>query len=306
MHLVQKGTPQEVAEGLAHLHDATDRNPVDAMAWAGLALGYSAVGHGPNPTPDAWTMARAAAERAVSLDSTLAEAWSALADVRYYADWDWEGAEQAFRRANELNPSIAMNHFHYAWLLLVLNRIEEAIAEHELAKQIDPFTASQSALLGWAYLYDGDVERAQGQARWALELDPDGPAGLFVLGSALQAGSRHDEAIATHERMAELYPFLRWLLGLTYARADRPEDARRIAAEIEVGPVTAFDAFGLAVIYGALGDIEATHMWATHEPNHAWLPAIAIDPIVGVPHEILRDPIFDEFMAELDLPWWED
>ena len=305
MHLVQKGSPQEVTEGLALLHDATDRSPIDARAWAGLALGYSAVGHGPSPTPEVWTRARAAAERAVSLDSTLAEAWSALGDVRFYADWDWEGAEAAFRRANELNPSIPMNHFHYAWLLLVLDRYDEAVAEHELAYKLDPFTPFQSALLGWAYLYGGDTERAKERARRTLELRPDGNMGLLVLGAAQQMEGNDEEAIATHERMAEMRPYMRWMLGVTYARAGRTEDARQIAREIEAGDVIPLDATGLVAVYGALGDVEATHRWLTHEPNHAWRGGVAVDPIMGVPREVLEDPLFDEFMAELDLPWWE-
>ena len=305
MHLVQKSNPQDIAEGLALLHEATDQNPTDAMAWAGLALGYSAVGHGPSPTPEVWTRARAAANRAVRLDSTLAEAWSALGDVRFYADWDWEGAEEAFRRANELNPSIPMNHFHYAWLLLVLNRYDEAVAEHELAYQLDPFTPFQSALLGWAYLYGGDTEQAKERARRTLELRPDGNMGLLVLGAAQQMEGNDEEAIATHERMAEVHPYMRWALGVTYARAGRAEDARKIAREIEAGDVIPLYATGLAAVYGALGDVEATHRWLTHEPNHAWLVGVAIDPIVGIPPEVLSDPMIDEFMARLDLPWWE-
>jgi serine/threonine-protein kinase len=305
MHLVQKGTPADVAEGLAYLHEATDQNPTDAMAWAGLSLGYSAVGHGPSPTPEVWTRARAAAERAVRLDSNLAEAWSALADVRFYADWDWEGAEAAFRRANELNPSIPMNHFHFAWLLLVLNRYEEAVAEHELAYKLDPFTPFQSALLGWAYLYAGDTERAKERARAALELAPDGNVGLLVLGAAQQMEGNDEAAIATHERMAEVHPYMRWMLGVTYARTGRPEDARQIAREIEEGDVIPLYAMGLTALYGVLGDVEAMHRWLTHEPNHAWRAAVAIDPIMGVPREVLSNPIFDDFMARLDLPWWE-
>jgi len=305
MHLVHESSPKEVAEGLAYLHEATDQNPADAMAWAGLALGYSAVGHGPNPTADAWTMASAAANRAVRLDSTLAEAWSALGDVRFYADWDWEGAEAAFRRANGLNPSIAMNHFHYAWLLLVLNRYDEAVAEHELAYKLDPFTPFQSALLGWAYLYGGDTERAKERARRTLELRPDGNMGLLVLGAAQQMEGNDEEAIATHERMAEVHPYMRWMLGVTYARAGRTEDARQIAREIEAGEVIPLYASGLTSLYGALGDVEATHRWLTHEPNHAWRAGAPIDPIMGIPPDVLADPRFDEFMARLDLPWWE-
>ncbi|MCJ7627516.1 MAG: tetratricopeptide repeat-containing serine/threonine-protein kinase, partial [Longimicrobiales bacterium] len=303
MHLLHKRTPEDVAQGLVYLHDATDRNPAEAMAWAGLSLGYSTVGHGPFPTPDVWTRARAAADRAVRLDPDLAEAWSALADVRFYADWDWEGAEAAFRRANELNSSIAMNHFHYAWLLLVLDRYEEAVEEHELAKELDPFTPFQSALLGWCYLYGGDTERAKEEARRTLELNPDAMFGLFVLGAAQQIEGRYEEAIATHERMGELYPVLQWLTGVTYARAGRAEEARRIAAEMEARELIAMEAFGLSVLYGALGDVDSTYRWLTHEPNHAWRPAVWIDPIVGIPSEVLADPRFEPFLERLNLPW---
>ena len=126
-----------------------------------------------------------------------------------------------------------------------------------------------------------------------------------MLGSALQVEGDDEAAIATHERMVALYPWLRWLLGVTYARADRAEEARRIAREVEMNGPNALDAMGLAVLYGALGDVDAPHRWATHEPSHAWLPALPIDPIVGVPREVLEDSRFDEFMARLDLPWWE-
>jgi hypothetical protein len=102
--------------------------------------------------------------------------------------------------------------------------------------------------------------------------------------------------------MAEVAPYYRWLTGATYARAGRHEEARRIAAEIEAGEMTGFDAFGLAVLYGALGDVEATYRWLTHEPNHVWRAAVAIDPIVGIPREVLTNPRFDEFMARLNLP----
>ena len=228
-----------------------------------------------------------------------------MAEARFYGDSDFEGAEEAFIQANELNPSIANNHFHYAWLLLVLDRYEEAVVEHELAKELDPFTPFQSALLGWCYLYGGEIERAKEEARRTLELHPDEMSGLFVLGAALQMEGRHEEAIATHERMGELYPFLQWLTGATYARAGRTEEARRIAAEIEARELIPMEAFGLAVLYGALGDVDATYRWMAEEPNHVWRVAVWIDPILRIPREILADPIFGEFLDRLDLPFPE-
>jgi TolB-like protein len=67
MHHLYKDTPEEIAQGLVYLCEATDRDPGDALAWAGFSLGYSAVGYGPFPTPDVWTLAKAAADRAMRL-----------------------------------------------------------------------------------------------------------------------------------------------------------------------------------------------------------------------------------------------
>ncbi|NNM05420.1 MAG: protein kinase [Gemmatimonadetes bacterium] len=305
MNHIYKETPEDITLGLRYLREATVQNPTDAMAWAGLAVGYSAAGHGPLPPSDVWVRAKAAAERAISLDSTLAEAWVSLANIRFLVDWDWEGAEEAFRRGHGLNSSIAVSRMQYAWLLLVLDRYEEAVAEHELAKELDPFTPFQLSLLAWCYLYGGEIEKAKEEVRRLFELSPDDPGGLFVLGTALQLEGRHEEAIATHERMAELAPYYRWLTGATYARAGRHEEARRIAAEIQAGEMTGFDAFGLAVLYGALGDVEATYRWLNHEPNHVWRAAIVIDPVLRIPREILADPIFEEFLDRLGLPFPE-
>ncbi|MFQ5889208.1 MAG: tetratricopeptide repeat protein [Gemmatimonadota bacterium] len=183
------------------------------MANAGLALGYVTVGHGPAQTPDTWARARAAAERALKLDSTLAEAHAALADIKLYYEWDWAGAEQAFRWANELNPSLAMNHFHYAWYLALVGRLDEAIVEHERAQELDPLTSSLSASLGWLYLYVGQYDVALNEARKALELNPNDSWGFLTLGVAYSLKGMHEEAIAAHEKAVAINPLWKWALG---------------------------------------------------------------------------------------------
>jgi serine/threonine-protein kinase len=300
MHQLYKRTPEGIQQGLAYLHDATDRDPADPLAWAGLALGYATVGHGPGAPPDVWQKARAAAERAVRLDSTLAEGWAALADVRTYYEWDWASAEQAFRRANELNPNLAMNHYHYAWYLLLMGRYEEAEVEHELAHDLDPLTPFQSATLGWLYLYDGRTDKAIEQARRTIEMNPAAGFGRITLGNALLMEGRQDEAIDTMEELAELYPVWRWMLGRTYAHTGRMEEARRIASELEAQELLPFDALGLAVLYSAMGETDDAYQWLAHEPPHAWVPWVAVDPILGFPRD---DPRFQEFLDRLNLPW---
>jgi hypothetical protein len=112
-----------------------------------------------------------------------------------------------------------------------------------------------------------------------------------------------EEAIAMHERMAKLYPVWRWMLGRTYALAGRTEDARRIAADLEAEEQDPFGAFGLALLYTALGENDDAFRWLAYEPPHAWVPWAAVDPILEIPRD---DPRFHDFLRRLNLPNFQD
>jgi class 3 adenylate cyclase/TolB-like protein/tetratricopeptide (TPR) repeat protein len=302
MYYLNKATAESTVQGLRFLHEAVERDPGDALAQAGLALGYATLGHGATPQVDAWPRARAAALRAIALDPELAEGYAALADVKLYMDWDWDGAEQAFRRANELSPSLATNHYHYAWYLALFDRWEEAIAEHQRARELDPLTPLLSAWLGGLYLYQdlGRYEEAIREAEHALTLQPDNPVALEVLGRAYSAAGRHDLAIETGRRMAAATPALEWELGLSYARAGRLTEARTVLASIESRPPDSWTAYGRAVLYAQLGELDATFEWLAYEPPHAFVPWVRLDPWLRP--FIENDPRFDEFLARLRLP----
>jgi TolB-like protein/Flp pilus assembly protein TadD len=299
MFYLNGSTQEEFERGLAYLHEAVEKDPGDALAYAGLALGYATIGHGPAPPPDAWSRARAAALRAVQLDPTLAEAHAALADVKLYYEWDWAGAEEAFQRANELNPSLAMNHYHYAWYLALFGRMEEAIEQHTLARELDPLTPLHSVWLGALYNYTGQYDEAAREARAALENFPDHPVGLLVLGMAYLNKGMYEEAVELHEKVVAINPFWTWLLGRTYAAAGREEDARRVVAELTEGEVIPWNALGLAIVNGALGEYDEAFHWIASEPPHAWLPWTTVDPMLVMPRD---DPRFDDLLRRLNLP----
>ncbi len=299
MFYLNKFTPEDIQRGLAYLHQAVEKDPADPMAYAGLAVGYATVGHSFAPPPDAWPRAREAARRAVTLDSMSAEGWAALADVKLYYEWDWEGAERAFRRANRLNPSLALNHYHYAWYLSLFGRLDEAIAEHKRAQELDPLDPLHTAWLGQLYIQAGRYDEAVAEADKSLELAPDFGPGLFVLGNAYQAKGMNEEAIEVHERMATAFPRLRFRLGVTYAAAGRPDQARAILAELEKQPATPLNAFGLAILCAALGETDKAFRWLAYEQPHAWLPWVRVNPVF----EPLRDdPRYQDFLRKLNLP----
>jgi serine/threonine-protein kinase len=275
MHLLNKPRTEENLDlAIAYFERAVEQNPADPLAYAGLALAYATIGHGFAPPDDAWPRARAAAERAIRLDSTLAEGWAALADYKSYAEGDWEGAERAFRRANELNPSLAMNHYHYAWYLALFGRTAEALAEHRRAQELDPLTPLHTLWIPALYRYSEEpdaAEQALTEARLHVEQYPNHGLAWSVLAGCARRAALFDEAQAAEERALALNPGDELGWAEFYARAGRREDALRIVEKSEALPPNAGNALGLAWVYKELGNQDKALRWLDYEPHHAFV-----------------------------------
>src|SRR5438874_13770160 len=100
------------------------------------------------PAGEAYPQAKAAAGKALELDQTVAEAHNTLAEVKRGYDWDWAGAEAEFKRALELNPSYSLAHSGYASVLSNMGRYQEAIAQAQRARELDPISVSSNTALG--------------------------------------------------------------------------------------------------------------------------------------------------------------
>lgn len=302
-------TPEGVKRGLAYLQRAVEMDPDDPLAYAGLAQGYSLIGHAANPPPGAFPRAREAAARALELDPLFPRAHAAMAEIRLYHDWDWEGAERSFRRALQLNPNLEFAHAHYAWYRQLVGDLEGAIEHMERARQIAPVTPIFPAWLGWLYWADGRLEEAAAEARASLEVNPRFPWGLFVLGGVHATAGRHQEAIATHERLLEVQPNVgRWGLGFDYALTGRHEEALKMLAELAEAPGQK-DVLLLGLIHAVLGERDEAFRWleAAREARVDWFPFVAAgdgyDPFVGAALDTLReDPRYQRLVAPLGIP----
>jgi eukaryotic-like serine/threonine-protein kinase len=300
MYILNRSRPiDDLSEALGHFERAIEANPADPLAYTGLAHAYATMGHGPAPPPDVWPKARAAAERALRLDSMLAEAWTVMAHVKYYYEWDWAEAERAFLRVNELNPSLSINQYHYAWFLMSTGRGQEALAAHHRARELDPLTPRNTVWISGLYMFMGDLERAISEARRAAEEFPDHPVPLYVMGACYAQLGRYGEAIAAHELMTKADPSWRHELGATYALAGRADDARRILAELEAEEPNSWIALGLADVHAALGNREEAIRWLQYEPRHAWWMGIRRKPVFD---SLRGDPRFDALVQLLKLP----
>jgi len=300
MYHLNKYTPEGIEKGLGYLHEAVEKDPADPLAYAGLALGYCIIAHSPSPPPYALPRARTAVLRGLELDENLAEVHLASALIKLHADWDRAGAEQAYQRALELNPNLALAHAQYGWYLDIDGHVDEALAELNRAQKLDPLAPIYPAWQGIMYFWEGEYDKAIEEALKSLELDPDFPVGLSALGFGYAAKGMYEEAIAAHHKAGEINPDWKWGLGQTYALAGRREEALEVAAELESQPKV-WDTFGLAEIYTALGEKDEAFRWleAAFEQRHPYIQWLRRD---GSFDSLRDDPRYNDLAQRMNLP----
>jgi TolB-like protein/Tfp pilus assembly protein PilF len=299
MYHMNQGTPEGYQNAVGYLHEAVEKDPSDALAYAGLAAAYIQIAHSAMATVDSLPRAKAAAQRALRLDDTLAETLIVFGFIAGYYDWEWETAEKAFQRALEINPNLAMAHYWYSWQLILFDRMDEALAAHKRAQELDPLTPLHTAWLGGLYWYWERYEEALEEVNKALELSPYAWHGLFVLGHIYADIGRHEEAIAVSQKAAERYPNLKYFLGCAYAVAGRTEEALQILAELEKEKPSPFEAYGLAELYTCLGNKDEAFRWLNFEHAHCWVPWVRVHPTFK---SLRDDPRFDELLRKMNLP----
>jgi TolB-like protein/Tfp pilus assembly protein PilF len=212
-HLYLKGryawnrrTAASLNQGIAYFKQAIEKDPDYALAYSGLADCYIFLGWNSILAPgECMPRARAAAEKALQIDPTVAEAHSSLGLVRLFYEWDWHGAENEFRRALELNPEYAVARQWYSIQLLVFGRKEEALREMERAVQSDPLSLPVGTIAAYAYYLVRDGRRALDQIEKVIELDRNLSIGHFVRGNICeQLLGSYAEAIAEFEAAVTL------------------------------------------------------------------------------------------------------
>jgi eukaryotic-like serine/threonine-protein kinase len=304
---LNKFTAEGFERAMALFNQAIAIDPSEPLAYAGLATGYSLMEVlTESSSPDAVRRAKAAALKAVELDSTLAEAHDALSSVRV-SEFDYVGARQSIEHALELNPNLAEAHIHHAWYLSVFGTEGEAVAEMRRGVELDPLSPLYNAWLGGLYWEYSRFDEAIAQAHKAMDLQPDFPVALYVLGLSLADKGQHAEAIAVHRRGMEKYPnrSFAWTLARTYAVAGRTESARQILRTLESGrPIEPVHPWFIAAAYGALGDYEKAMQWLekAYETRSLFLPNLKRDRSAGLDLRPLRNhPRFNSLLRRVNL-----
>ena len=185
---------------IEHFNRAIERDPTFATAYSGLADTYVVAGaYDAIPADEALTRGRAAAAKALELDDGLASAHYVLATARTWYDWDWQGAEREFRRALELNPNDALGRNWHGGYLSLRGRHDDAVAEHERARDLDPLSLIVNTNLARALYWARRYDEAIAQARRTLDLNPRFGLALFWLDGSLRHQGRVQEAVVLRQ-----------------------------------------------------------------------------------------------------------
>ncbi len=299
MYYVNKSTADDFKKGIYHLNQAIEHDPADPLAYAGLAMGYAVLGHGPEPKITMWKRAKAAALTAISLDPNLAEAHAVLGIVQTYLEGDWEGAEKSYQRSISLNPNLALSHFNYAWFQVLFGRFDEAFRAHKKAKELDPLTAIYTADLGSLYYWVDQYDRSIEELQEALELSPEFGHAWWAIGNTYAGLGDFEKAISAHKKATRIHPAWSWALGNTYVLAGKMDSARAVITELKTNEVNPRTAFGLAMIYTSMGDFDKAFDWLRFMPQDHWIPWIRTWPDF---RPLRDDPRFNAFLKEMNLP----
>jgi TolB-like protein/DNA-binding winged helix-turn-helix (wHTH) protein/lipoprotein NlpI len=271
------------------------KQSTNARAYAGLADTYALMSsYGYAPVSDVIPKARMAALKALQLDDSLAEVHASLALIAENYDWDWETAEKEFRRAIELDPNYATAHQWYAEFLAFEGRFDEALAESERARELDPLSliiaADNGAILYFARQYDRAIE----QFRAVLDVEPDSARAHLILLAYAQKGQFAAALHGIEEwRRVDNGPWTWAVEAYVYGRAGQQAQARQVLQRLEQvnrqwhldpAPMYATAYSGMGQKDEALASLEKAYA----EHSNA-LNALKVDPIYD---PLRNDPRF--------------
>jgi tetratricopeptide (TPR) repeat protein len=301
-----KRTADGLKVALAYFNQATDEDPKYAQAYSGLADTYSLLGdwqYAVMTPKEALPKAKAAAIKALELDSTLGEAHNSLAFCLDGFDWDFDSAGKEFRRAIELNPGYATAHHWYAWHLSLLGRYEEAIGEMRKAENLDPLSliinADLAELLVLAHSYNESIR----QSRKTIEMDPNFALAHNQLAQAYLQKRMNDEAVAELQKAAQLSggsPTVMANLARAYAASGKRGEAVRLLNDLKKGSsLVSSHAPEIAVIYAALGDRAQAMNWLEKGYEERFNPGVLLRPGFD---PLRSDPRFQDLVRRIGLP----
>jgi DNA-binding winged helix-turn-helix (wHTH) protein/TolB-like protein/Tfp pilus assembly protein PilF len=281
-------TGKGLEKSLDYFRHAIDLDPAYARAYAGMADSYSMLGlYTVLPPMEAFSKARAAALKALEIDSSLAEAHATLGFVHFYYDWDGPAADKEFLIALQEDSNYAMAHSWRGFNLSVMGRFSEAMMEARLAQAADPLSAIIGTNAAWVYFLAGRNDQAIEILQKVIEMDANFPRAHFRLGNIYEDQGKYRLAIGEYEKAVQLSEgdaYYLASLGHAFAMSGKLGEAAKILHHLEEVSATRYvPPYAIALIYIGIGNEHDGLEWlerasADHSTSVAYL---RVDPTLN-------------------------
>ena len=256
-------TTQGVRQSIELYQQALHEDPAFGLALAGLGDSWVTLGiYGAGAPADVMVPAKAAVQKALEINGTLAQALTTRGCIRSVYDWDWAGAEEDFRRAIELSPSYPTAYHWYAINHLApQGRFAETQAQLEHARSLDPLNPAIGASVGFVHMLEGQLDAAIRHVTAVLDMDPQFGLAHYFLGQVYEMQGRLEDAVAAYARARDLTGHsAETVAALAHAEARRGN--RGVAETLLAGLVTPsagayVSPTRLAVVHAGLGSTDA-------------------------------------------------
>jgi DNA-binding winged helix-turn-helix (wHTH) protein/Flp pilus assembly protein TadD len=301
-YFANKRTVEDLHKSIAHFESALTRDPDYALAYTGLADTYTQFAfEGMLPAQESFAHAKKFAEAALRIDDRLAEAHTSIAGVKRYCDWDWTGAETAYRRALQLNCNDPCVHRLYADYLSTMGRSKEALREIGAAQELDPLSLVINMEMAWILYIARDFQGAAEQSWKTLAMEPRFAPAQNTLGLAYQQMGMIEEAIVELDNARACsgdHPAARAALAHALAIA-----GRRVEAEIlmeQLKGMRGVSRYWLAIVNTALGASDAAFesLQEACKNREAWLVWLKVEPRYD---PLREDPRFPRLLRRIGL-----
>jgi tetratricopeptide (TPR) repeat protein len=239
----------------------------------------------------------------LQLDETVAEAHTSLARALFNFDWNLTESNKEFQRAIELDPNYATAHQWYGnGNLLTMGRFDEGIAEMKRAEELDPLSLVINTALGNGYFYTRQYDKAIEQLRKTIEMDQSFYYAHYSLGEAYEMKGSLPEAMAEYQKAQQLSdnPYVLALLGHALAASGKRDEALRTLDQLkEMARQRYVPAHDFAIVYAGLGDNDQAVQWLERSyQDHSEMTRLKVDPLLD---NLRSDPRFADLVRRVGL-----
>lgn len=294
-----------IQKAVEYFQQAIAKDPNYAVAYAGLSDAYIFAGDHLAREDVSMARAKAAADKALALDSNLAEAEASLGLIALFTNWNWEGARNHFERAIALDPNYATAHHWYAEAYLMsMGRVDSAIAEIRKAQELDPLSPVIATDLGKELYFAHKYDEAVVALRRALELDPDFVSAHNWLSDTFLEKGMYPEATAELEKTRSLKEervYLRQRAYLYARMGKRSEAERDLSESLRLSQGRQVSSGAVALIYAMLGRKDNSFQWLenAYAERSSFMTTLKLWPAFDA---MRGDPRFSDLLRKVGLP----